>query len=83
MALVMGGAWVTRLLDQRYVDVAWITFYCSAVSGLHTSGAISPYGSVGSGEGLEQSLNFANERKSMVRRYLTLTVGNIPPILLN
>jgi uncharacterized membrane protein YphA (DoxX/SURF4 family) len=27
VALVMGGAWLTRHLDKRYVDVAWITFY--------------------------------------------------------
>lgn len=27
LASVMGGAWLTRWLDRRYVDVAWITFY--------------------------------------------------------
>jgi uncharacterized membrane protein YphA (DoxX/SURF4 family) len=27
LALVMEGAWLTRYLDHRYVDVAWITFY--------------------------------------------------------
>lgn len=27
VGLVMGGAWLTRFLDGRYVDVGWITAY--------------------------------------------------------
>ena len=31
LAAVMAGAWLTRYLDGRYVDVAWITFYFAAL----------------------------------------------------
>jgi uncharacterized membrane protein YphA (DoxX/SURF4 family) len=31
LAVVMGGAWVTRLMDGRFVDVAWITAYAIGV----------------------------------------------------
>ena len=31
LAAVMGGAWVTRFTDARFVDVAWITAYALGV----------------------------------------------------
>src|SRR6266853_1119949 len=31
LGLVMVGAWVTRMRDARFVDVAWITLYCVAL----------------------------------------------------
>lgn len=31
VAGVMGGAWITRFLDERYVDVAWISGYVVAL----------------------------------------------------
>ena len=31
VASVMGGAWITRYLDGRYVDVAWISCYFVAL----------------------------------------------------
>jgi len=31
LAGVMAGAWLTRYLDGRYVDVAWITAYCAGL----------------------------------------------------
>ena len=31
LTLVMGGAWVTRFMDGRMVDVAWITVYAVAL----------------------------------------------------
>lgn len=31
LGLVMAGAWMTRVLDARFVDVAWITVYFVAL----------------------------------------------------